>query len=108
MWQGAARYPDPSVQALDKSFEKYCQRLAAVELLFTGCRWAEGPVWFGDGSLPAVERHPEQSHPSLGRGDRRDDSLSKALELRERQHARPPGATVDVRARNPAGDADRV
>ena len=48
MWQGAARYPDPSVQALDKSFEKYCQRLAAVELLFTGCRWAEGPVWFGD------------------------------------------------------------
>ena len=48
MWQAAARYPDPSVQALDKSFEKYCQRLAAVELLFTGCRWAEGPVWFGD------------------------------------------------------------
>jgi len=23
--------------------------LAGVERLFTGCRWAEGPVWFGDG-----------------------------------------------------------
>jgi len=20
-----------------------------VERLYTGCRWAEGPVWFGDG-----------------------------------------------------------
>jgi gluconolactonase len=48
MWSGAARYPDPAVQALDKSFEKYRLPLAAVEQLFTGCRWAEGPVWFGD------------------------------------------------------------
>ena len=48
MWQGASRYPDPAVQALHKSFEKYRQPLAAVEMLFTGCRWAEGPVWFGD------------------------------------------------------------
>ena len=23
--------------------------LAAVERLYTGCRWSEGPVWFGDG-----------------------------------------------------------
>jgi gluconolactonase len=48
MWQRATRYPDVSVQSLGKSFEKYRQPLAAVELLFTGCRWAEGPVWFGD------------------------------------------------------------
>jgi gluconolactonase len=48
MWQRASTYPDPAVQSLDKSFEKYRQPLAAVELLFTGCRWAEGPVWFGD------------------------------------------------------------
>jgi gluconolactonase len=48
MWERASRYPDPAVQSLDKSFEKYRQPLAAVELLYTGCRWAEGPVWFGD------------------------------------------------------------
>ena len=48
MWKGASRYPDPAVQALDRSFEKYRHPLAAVEQLFTGCRWAEGPVWFGD------------------------------------------------------------
>jgi gluconolactonase len=48
MWQEASRYPDPAVQSLNKSFDKYRQPLAAVEQLFTGCRWSEGPVWFGD------------------------------------------------------------
>ena len=43
------RYPDPSIVILDKRFEKYCQFNAAVERLWTGARWAEGPVWFGDG-----------------------------------------------------------
>ena len=43
------RYPDPSIVILDKRFEKYFQFNAAVEKLWTGARWAEGPVWFGDG-----------------------------------------------------------
>lgn len=43
------RYPDPAIVILDKRFEKYCQFNAAVERLWTGARWAEGPVWFGDG-----------------------------------------------------------
>ena len=43
------RYPDPAVQVLDPSFEQYRIRSAAVERLATGFRWAEGPVWFGDG-----------------------------------------------------------
>ena len=48
-WQQATRYPDPAIVALDPSFEKYWVKLACVERLFTGCRWAEGPVYFGDG-----------------------------------------------------------
>jgi len=43
------RYPDPAIVVLDKRFEKYCQFNAGVEKLWTGARWAEGPVWFGDG-----------------------------------------------------------
>ncbi len=43
------RYPDPSIVIIDKQFEKYFQFNAAVEQLWTGARWAEGPVWFGDG-----------------------------------------------------------
>jgi gluconolactonase len=43
------RYPDPAIVVLDKRFEKYWLFHAAVECLWTGARWAEGPVWFGDG-----------------------------------------------------------
>jgi len=48
-WQQATRYPDPAITALDPSFEKYWLKLSCVERLATGCRWAEGPVYFGDG-----------------------------------------------------------
>jgi len=43
------RYPDPAVQVIDPSFAKCRLFHAAVERLATGFRWAEGPVWFGDG-----------------------------------------------------------
>jgi gluconolactonase len=49
MWQPTERYPDPAVQILDPAFATYRLTLAAVERLATGFRWAEGPVWFGDG-----------------------------------------------------------
>jgi gluconolactonase len=42
-------YPDPAVEAVDPRFAKYQIASAAVERLFTGARWAEGPVWIGDG-----------------------------------------------------------
>jgi gluconolactonase len=47
-WHPSARYPDPAVVAEDESFNRYRLPLAKVERLATGCRWAEGPVWFGD------------------------------------------------------------
>jgi gluconolactonase len=43
------RYPDPAVRIVDESFAKYRLNLAAVERIAHGFRWAEGPVWFGDG-----------------------------------------------------------
>ena len=48
-WRPATRYPDPAIQAFDPRFEKYWLKLSAVERIATGLRWAEGPVWFGDG-----------------------------------------------------------
>jgi gluconolactonase len=47
-WQPSQRYPDPAVKILDPEFAKYRIALASVERLATGCRWAEGPVYFGD------------------------------------------------------------
>jgi gluconolactonase len=42
------RVPDPAVEALDPSFEKYRLPLASVEKLSEGYSWAEGPVYFAD------------------------------------------------------------
>jgi len=44
-----ARYPDPAIEIVDQRLAKYRQGNAAIERLYTGARWAEGPVWFGDG-----------------------------------------------------------
>ncbi|MBB5215417.1 SMP-30/gluconolactonase/LRE family protein [Parapusillimonas granuli] len=43
------RYPDPAVVALDDRFHRLVLPLAAVERIAGGSRWAEGPVWVGDG-----------------------------------------------------------
>jgi gluconolactonase len=43
------RYPDPLVKSLDPRFDKYRLPLGSVDRLWTGSRWGEGPVWFGDG-----------------------------------------------------------
>jgi gluconolactonase len=47
-WQPSERYPDPAIVALDPSFRRYHLALSAVERLWTGSRWGEGPVWLGD------------------------------------------------------------
>ncbi len=47
-WRPAERFPDPAVRVLDERFRDYIVVLAKVERLATGCRWSEGPVWFGD------------------------------------------------------------
>jgi gluconolactonase len=43
------RYPDPCIEVLDDAFLTLRLYSASVEQLHTGCRWGEGPVWFGDG-----------------------------------------------------------
>jgi gluconolactonase len=43
------RYPDPNIKVLDRRFEKYVLPMAAIERIAGGCRFTEGPVWFGDG-----------------------------------------------------------
>ena len=57
-WQPSPFYPDPAVEILDPSFARYRIFSAAVERIATGLRWAEGPVWFGDGRYLLVSDIP--------------------------------------------------
>ena len=59
-FQPATQYPDPCIHALDPRFEKYWLKLSAVERLASGLRWAEGPVWFGDGRYLLCSDIPNQ------------------------------------------------
>ncbi|MGY4410851.1 hypothetical protein ACVWW4_002587 [Bradyrhizobium sp. LB7.1] len=59
-WRPATYYPDPAISALDPRFEKYWLKLSAVERLTTGLRWAEGPVWVGDGRYLLCSDIPNQ------------------------------------------------
>ena len=79
------------------------ERGAAVAGLLVG----RGAGLFRRRAVPALERHPQQPHHALGRGDRRDQRLSQALELRQRQHPRPPGPPRHRRAR-PARHPHRI
>ena len=65
MWEPSQRYPDPAVQVIDASFNRYRLPLASVERLFTGCRWSEGPGVTSDRNFFAAIR--EAPH---GRVDR--------------------------------------
>jgi len=42
------RYPDQRIKTLDQRFTPLVLGNAAVEVIATGCRFNEGPVWFGD------------------------------------------------------------
>jgi gluconolactonase len=48
-WRPSDRCPDPAIRVIDKRFEQYLVNNARVERIAQGYRWAEGPVWFGDG-----------------------------------------------------------
>ncbi len=50
-WEPSQRYPDPAIVALDPSFSKLILPSAKIERIATGCRWAEGPIWFGDARM---------------------------------------------------------
>lgn len=52
------RYPDPRIEVLDERFLKLRVFSNSVEQLFSGMRWAEGPVWFGDGRYLLVSDIP--------------------------------------------------
>lgn len=48
MWEPQTRYPDADMVSLTPAFDRF-RVLGGIERLYTGCRWSEGPVWFGDG-----------------------------------------------------------
>ncbi len=71
-------YPDPDIVIVDPKRFKYRANNAAIERVFTGCRWAEGPAWNGNGQYVVwsdipnnrqLRRLEEDGHCSVMRPD---------------------------------------
>jgi len=86
------RYPDPALEALDPAFLALRLYSASVEQLATGLRWAEGPVWFGDGRYLLLSDIPNN------RILRWDDGSSATSVF-----ANPPTTPTATRATGKAG-----
>src|SRR5216683_1470809 len=91
-WEPNDRYPDPAIQVLDPSFAKYRLNNASVERLASGLRWAEGPVWFGDG------RYLLWSDAALDRITRWDEETGQVSVFRKPAN-KPNGLTRDRQGR---------
>ena len=101
-------YPDPAIKVLHPSFAKYHQRLAAVERLATGFRWCEGPVWFGDGRYLLWSDIPNERIMKWEEETGSRQHLPQAVQLRQRQHARPSGPAGLLRAWRPPHNPHRI
>ena len=101
-WSGdVVRYPDPAVEVLDDRFSKYRIGNAVVERLFTGCRWAEGPVWFGDARCLIWSDIPNNRMLRWTEETEEVSVYRSPTGHSKRQHARPAGQTRHLRAHRP-------
>nr|WP_243735666.1 SMP-30/gluconolactonase/LRE family protein [Dongia mobilis] len=73
----------------DPRFRSLTVPIAKVEKLYDGCRWAEGPVWFGDGNFlvwsDVAENRMLRWVPGLGVGVFRAYSNNSNGNTRDRQ-----------------------
>ena len=78
-----------SYEYWDKRFRHLTVPTAEVEMLFDGCRWAEGPVWFADGGYLVWSDIPNNRMlrwtPDQGVGVFRADANNSNGNTRDRQ-----------------------
>ena len=78
-------YPDSAIEIIDPRFAEYVVFNAAVERLYTGARWAEGPGVVWRRTFLAIQRHPQQSNAALAGRYRRGECVPQPVKLQQRQ-----------------------
>ena len=95
-WSGGiVRYPDPAIEIIDEErFGSFRIGNAVIELLWTGARWTEGPVYFGDGGCLLFSDIPNNR---ILRYDEETGQVSLYRKPSNWQwtHARPPRALIN-------------
>ena len=105
---GTMRYPDQRIKTLDPRFTSLVLGNAAVEVIASGCRFNEGPVWFGDLRCLIWSDIPND------RMMRWDEETGAVSVFRRPSHyangntRRSPGAPYYLRNGHPAAHAHRA
>ena len=102
------RYPDQRIKTLDPRFTSLVLGNAAVERIATGCRFNEGPVWFGDLRCLIWSDIPNDRMMKWEEETGAVSVFRKPSHYCERQHPRPRRAARDLRDGHPAADPHRV
>ena len=101
-------FTDPDVLSVDPVFDGIAQPNSAIQRLWTGALWSEGPGLERRRPLPRLERHPEQPPAALARGRRPRLGVPHAVQQLQRQHLRLPGPPALLRAPDAARRALRA
>src|SRR6516164_9090968 len=99
------RFPDPAVEVVDERFRSLVVWQEVVERLWTGGRWLEGPVWFGDGRYLLFSDIPN-NRMLCWNEITRDVTVFRQPSNKQWQHQGPPRATRDLRAPDPTRHSD--
>ena len=91
------RYPDPAVQSPRPELHQVPDLQQHVGTARDGHALGRRSGVLPRGRLSAVQRYPEQPDHEIQREGRQLHRLSPALQLRQRQHARPPGPSRHLR-----------
>ena len=94
---------DPDVIAVDPSFNSLAQPNSAIQRLWTGALWAEGPAWSGEGRYLVWSDIPNNRQMRWIEDDGHVSVFRDAVEQQQRQHLRLPGPADLLRASGTAG-----
>ena len=89
---------DPDIIAVDPSFNSLAQPNSAIQRLWTGALWAEGPAWNAEGRYLVWSDIPNNRQMRWIEDDGHVSRVSDAVEQQQRQHLRLPGPAALLRA----------
>ncbi len=98
----------PTFSPSTRSFNGLAQPNSAIQRLWTGALWSEGPAWNAQGRYLVLSDIPNNRQLRWLEDDGRVTRVPRSVEQQQRQHLRLPGTPALLRTSDAAGRALRA